>query len=45
MLLVDCPICDGPAPLDAALTTLDCPACGVSFELAADEPVVLAAAA
>jgi hypothetical protein len=45
MLLVDCPLCDGPAPIDAALTMLDCPACGVALELAADEPATLAAAA
>lgn len=28
MLTIDCPICDGPALVDGALTALDCPACG-----------------
>jgi len=45
MLLVDCPLCDGSALLDAALTVLDCPGCGVLLELAADEPATLVAAA
>jgi uncharacterized Zn-finger protein len=46
MLFVDCPLCDRPAPLDAATGALDCPACAVRFELA-DEPALpeLAAAA
>jgi hypothetical protein len=39
MLLVDCPLCDRPAPLDATGSgDLDCDACGVRLELALDEP-------
>jgi transcription elongation factor Elf1 len=44
MLLVDCPICGHPAAVDAAVATLDCPACGVSFEIVPDEPAMAAAA-
>jgi len=36
MLLVDCPLCDGPAPADAVTGDLDCDACGVRLELAPD---------
>lgn len=45
MLIVDCPLCDGPAPFDAAEDALDCDVCGVRLELADPDPVVLAAAA
>jgi hypothetical protein len=45
VLLVHCPLCDGSLPLDAALTALDCPACGVLLDIASDEPAALAAAA
>ncbi|HEY6570840.1 MAG TPA: hypothetical protein VIZ22_11135 [Candidatus Limnocylindrales bacterium] len=45
MLLVDCPLCDGPAPFDAVEDTLDCDACGVVLEVATPEPVALPAAA
>jgi hypothetical protein len=38
MLLVDCPLCDRPAPLDATTGDLDCDACGVRLELAPDAP-------
>jgi hypothetical protein len=34
MLLVDCPLCDMPAPLDAGTGALDCPTCAMRFELA-----------
>ena len=45
MLIVDCPCCDGPAPFDAEVGSLECDACGVRLELAADDAPVLAAAA
>jgi hypothetical protein len=46
MLFVDCPLCDEPAPLDAATGALDCATCAMRFELS-DEPELpeLAAAA
>jgi hypothetical protein len=46
MLLVDCPICDRAAPVDATAESLDCDACGVRYELAPDatrEDLALAA--
>jgi hypothetical protein len=36
MLLADCPLCDGPAPVDPATGDLDCDACGVRLEVASD---------
>jgi hypothetical protein len=45
MLLVDCPLCEAPAPLEAEAGALDCPACGIHLEIAADATPVLAAAA
>jgi len=39
MLFADCPLCDGPAPLDVESGALDCHACCVRLELA-DEPAV-----
>ena len=45
MLLVDCPLCDGPAPFDAVEDTLDCDACGVVLEVADLDPISLPAAA
>ena len=36
MLLVDCPLCDQAAPVDAASGDLACVACGVRLELAPD---------
>ena len=45
MLLVDCPLCDTPTPFDLEDASLDCPACAVRLELAADEAVPLAEAA
>ena len=46
VLLVDCPLCDLPAPLDEGSGTLDCTACGVRLDGAPDpEPLVLAPAA
>lgn len=44
MLVVDCPLCDAPAPFETATGELDCQACGVVLEVAAD-PGPLAAAA
>lgn len=37
MLLVDCPLCDEPAPTDLESGVLDCDACCVRLELE-DEP-------
>jgi hypothetical protein len=46
MLTVDCPLCDAPAPYDSDAEALDCPACAIRLDLAADTPVAdLAAAA
>jgi uncharacterized Zn finger protein (UPF0148 family) len=46
MLLADCPLCDGPSPVDDATGDLDCPRCGVRLEVAADAaPVELPLAA
>jgi Zn finger protein HypA/HybF involved in hydrogenase expression len=42
---VDCPLCSGPATLDGSAVELDCPACDIRLELAADEPAGLPAAA
>ncbi|MHB8891293.1 MAG: hypothetical protein ACYC65_04530 [Candidatus Limnocylindrales bacterium] len=39
MLFADCPLCDGPAPLDLESGALDCHACCVRLELA-DGPVI-----
>jgi hypothetical protein len=36
MLLADCPLCDGPAPVDAATGDLECDACGVRLDVAPD---------
>ena len=44
-VLVDCPLCDGPATLDGSAAELDCTACGIRLDLAPDEPANLAAAA
>ena len=41
MLLVDCPLCDLPAPFDAVEDTLDCDACGVVLEIATTDPLSL----
>ena len=45
MLLVDCPLCDGPAPFYAVEDTLDCEACGVVLEVSISDPISLPAAA
>ena len=37
MLTTDCPICDEPAFVEAALATIECPDCGV-MDVAADVP-------
>ncbi|HEY5437112.1 MAG TPA: hypothetical protein VIK13_17925 [Candidatus Limnocylindrales bacterium] len=39
MLFADCPLCDGPVPLDLECGALDCPTCAVRLELA-DEPAL-----
>jgi Zn finger protein HypA/HybF involved in hydrogenase expression len=44
-VLVDCPLCDGPATLGGSAVELDCPACGIRVELASDEPAGMPAAA
>jgi hypothetical protein len=35
MVVVDCPWCEGPA--EVSDSSVDCQACGVSVEIAADE--------
>ena len=36
MTTIDCPWCDGPATLDAALTAVTCDGCGVHADVADD---------
>ena len=36
MITIDCPLCDGPATADAALTAVACDGCGVTVEVASD---------
>ena len=46
MISIDCPFCSGPATVDAALTAVDCDACGVTVDVAIDpSPTVLDIAA
>jgi endogenous inhibitor of DNA gyrase (YacG/DUF329 family) len=45
MLTIECPLCAGPASADDALDHLDCPACGVLVEIAADPRTTELAAA
>jgi hypothetical protein len=45
MLLVDCPLCDGPAPFDEDSEILECAACGVRLEVAPEPQLVLPIAA
>ena len=45
MIFVDCPLCDRATPLDPESQAVDCPACGIHLDLAADDVQVLAAAA
>ena len=45
MLIVDCPLCERPAPFDADEDALDCDACGVRLEIAAADQVALPIAA
>ena len=45
MLIVDCPLCERPAPFDAEEDALECSVCGVRLEIAASEPVALPVAA
>jgi hypothetical protein len=47
MLIVDCPLCERPAPFDAEADALECDGCGVRLELAATtpDPISLPAAA
>ena len=44
MLIVECPLCDGPAPFDTAAGELTCDACGVAVDIAPEPCLVLAAA-
>lgn len=41
MISIDCPLCDGAATTDAALTVVACDGCAVTIEIA-PEPQVLA---
>jgi hypothetical protein len=45
MLLVDCPLCDQAAPFDPEEDELECPACAIRLQVAAEPPVGLPAAA
>ena len=45
MLIVDCPLCDGPVAVHADEDALDCDACGVRIQIADPDPVPLAVAA
>jgi hypothetical protein len=45
MLIVDCPMCDGPVALHADEDALDCDACGVRVQIAEPDPIALSAAA
>jgi hypothetical protein len=45
MITIDCPICDGDATTDEALSFLDCDGCGTTLEVAPDPAAVLDAAA
>ena len=45
MIITDCPLCDGPAVLEAEAVALACDACGVHLELAPERPVELPLAA
>ena len=36
MLTIDCPLCDGQAATDAALSAVACADCGVTVEVAPD---------
>jgi hypothetical protein len=45
MITIDCPICDGDATTDEAMSVLDCDGCGTTLETAPDPTAVLDAAA
>ena len=36
MITIDCPLCDGLAAVDAAMTAVACDSCGVTVEVASD---------
>jgi hypothetical protein len=39
MITIDCPLCDGTATTDVALTVVACDGCGVTVEIAPDPQV------
>jgi hypothetical protein len=45
MTIVDCPLCERPAPFDTEAEALECDACGVRLELARDDAAALPIAA
>ena len=45
MTHVDCPWCDGPAIVPAAVDAVECPECGISVPLATDLVAIEAIAA
>ena len=46
MTTIECPWCDGPAHVDAAMTAVACDGCGIHADLSDDpEPAALEAAA
>jgi hypothetical protein len=36
MITIDCPLCDGTATTDAALTVVSCDGCNVTIEISPD---------
>jgi primosomal protein N' len=45
VIIVDCPLCEAPAPFHPDTSTLECEACAVQLELADDPAAVRLAAA
>jgi hypothetical protein len=45
MTEIQLPCCDNPARVDALEDTIRCDSCGIEFEIAADEPTSVLAAA
>lgn len=45
MITIDCPLCDGDATTDEALSAIACDGCGVTVDVAADPTAMLDAAA
>lgn len=41
MITIDCPLCDGPAATDGALTVVACEDCGIAVDVAPDPTVTV----